>query len=43
MLSETPVASHATPRFWRETQMKSLQARQVDLSQLRRSLGCLAT
>ena len=24
--------SHATPNFWRETQMKTLQARQVDLS-----------
>ena len=30
-------ASHATPHFWREMQMKTLQARQVDLSRLRRS------
>ena len=42
MQSETPVASHATPHFWRETRMKTLQARQVDLSRLRRSLGCFA-
>ena len=37
------VASHATPYFWRETQTKTLQARQVDLSRLRRSLGRFAT
>ena len=29
---ETPVTSHATPHFWRETKTKTLQARQVDLS-----------
>ena len=29
---ETPNASHATPHFWREMRMKTLQARQVDLS-----------
>ena len=29
--------SHATPHFWREMQMATLQARQVDLSRLRRS------
>ena len=34
---ETPNASHATPHFWREMRMKTLQARQVDLSRLRRS------
>ena len=34
-----PVTSHATPYFWRETQMKTLQARQVDLSRPRGSLG----
>ena len=39
MQSETPVASHATPHFWRKTQMKTLQARQVDLSRPRRSLA----
>ena len=32
MKPETPNASHATPHFWREMQMKTLQARQVDLS-----------
>ena len=37
MKPETPNASHATPHFWREMQMKTHQARQVDLSQLRRS------
>ena len=37
MKPETPNASHATPHFWREMQMKILQARQVDLSRLRRS------
>ena len=37
MKPETPNASHATPHFWREMQMKTLQARQVDLSRLRRS------
>ena len=35
MKPETPNASHAT--FWREMQMKTHQARQVDLSRLRRS------
>ena len=29
--------------IWRETQMKTLQAGQVDLSRLRRSLGRFAT
>ena len=37
MKPETPNASHATPHFWREIQIETLQARQVDLSQLRRS------
>ena len=37
MKPETPNASHATPYSWREMQMKTLQARQVDLSRLRRS------
>ena len=37
MKPETPNASHATPHFWREMQMKTLQARQVDLSRLRHS------
>ena len=37
MKPETPNASHATPHFWREMRMKTLQARQVDLSRLRRS------
>ena len=37
MKPETPNASHATPHFWREKQMKTHQARQVDLSRLRRS------
>ena len=37
MKPETPNASHATPQFWREMQMKTHQARQVDLSRLRRS------
>ena len=36
MKPETPNASHATPHFWREMRMKTLQARQVDLSRLRR-------
>ena len=36
MKPETPNASHATPYSWREMQMKTLQARQVDLSRLRR-------
>ena len=36
MLPETSNASHATPHFWREMQMKTHQARQVDLSRLRR-------
>ena len=34
---ETPNVSHTTPHFWREMQMKTHQARQVDLSRLRRS------
>ena len=34
MKPETPNASHATPHFWREMQMQTLQARQVDLSRL---------
>ena len=29
---ETPKASHTTPHVWRETQMATAQARQVDLS-----------
>ena len=37
MKPETPNASHATPYSWREMQMKTLQARQVDLSRLRHS------
>ena len=37
MKPETPNASHATPHFWREMQMKTHQAKQVDLSRLRRS------
>ena len=37
MKPETPNASHATPHFWREMQMETHQARQVDLSRLRRS------
>ena len=37
MKPETPNASHATPHFWREMRMKTLQSRQVDLSRLRRS------
>ena len=36
MKPETPNASHATPHFWREVQMQTLQARQVNLSRLRR-------
>ena len=35
MKPETPNVSHATPHFWREMQMKTYLARQVDLSQLR--------
>ena len=31
MKPETPNASHATPLFWRDIQMATLQARQVDL------------
>ena len=34
MKPETPNASHATPHFWREVQMQTLQARQVNLSRL---------
>ena len=37
MKPETPNGSHATPHFWREMQMGTHQARQVDLSRLRRS------
>ena len=37
MKPETPNASPATLHFWREMQMKTRQARQVDLSRLRRS------
>ena len=37
MKPETLNASHATPHFWREMQMANHQARQVDLSRLRRS------
>ena len=37
MKPETPNVSHATPHFWREMQMKTYLARQVDLSRLRRS------
>ena len=37
MTPETPNASHATHYFWREMQMKTHQARQDDLSRLRRS------
>ena len=37
MKPETPNASYATSHFWREMQMQTLQARQVDLSRLRRS------
>ena len=37
MKPETPNASHATPHFWREMQLKTHRARQVDLSRLRRS------
>ena len=38
MKPETPNASHATPmHFWREMRMENHQARQVDLSRLRRS------
>ena len=37
MKPEPPNASHATPHFWREMRMKTLQARQVDLSRLRPS------
>ena len=37
MKPEIPNASHATPHFWREMQMETHQARQVDLSRLRRS------
>ena len=37
MKPETLNASHATRHFWREMQMKTHQARQVDLSRLRRS------
>ena len=37
MKPETLNASHATGHFWREMRMKTLQARQVDLSRLCRS------
>ena len=36
MKPETPNASHATPHFWREMQIETLQVRQVDHSPLRR-------
>ena len=36
MKPETPNASHATPHFWREMQIETLQTRQVDHSPLRR-------
>ena len=36
MKPETPNTSHTTPYFWREMQMEIHQARQVDLSRLRR-------
>ena len=36
---ETTNASQATPHFWREMQMKTHQARPIDLSRLRRSLS----
>ena len=39
MKSETPIAIRATPYFWHEKHMKTLQARQVDLLQLRPSIG----
>ena len=39
---ETPKASHTTLHVWRETQMATAQARQVDLSRLRGSLGGFA-
>ena len=52
MKSETPDESHArgkfcplkidTSHFWRETKMNTLQARLIDLSRLRRSLGRFA-
>ena len=32
MKPETPNVSHATPHFWREMQMKTYLARQVDLT-----------
>ena len=35
MKPETPNVSHATPHFWHEMQMKTLQARQFNLSRLR--------
>ena len=37
MKPETQNASHATPHFWHKMQMKTHQARQVDLLRLRRS------
>ena len=37
MEPETPNASQTTLHFWREMQMETHQARQVDLSRLRRS------
>ena len=37
MKPETPNVSHATPYSWHEMQMKTLQARQVDLSGLHHS------
>ena len=40
---ETPNASHATPHFWREMQMGTLQARQVDRSLRSRRLEVVGT
>ena len=37
MKPETPNASHATPYFWREMQMETLQERQIDFSRVLRS------
>ena len=42
MQLETPKASDATLHVWRETQIATPKARQVDLSRLRRSLGRFA-
>ena len=37
MKPETPNTSHATPYFWREMQMETLQERQIDFSRVLRS------